>query len=251
VLCEFFPHTSHSIRRKVAKNRYSIGPRLVNNATKGSRPPGIRILNSSLPQQLAARLQSSLPGWPAQARFQPELSFGRHRGPAHRGARQAAVLILLYPREGQWHLPMILRPAHMPDHAGQVSLPGGVIEAGETSREAALREYREELGAPDEGVELLGQLSELYLFATNFQITPWVGSVAAPPAWHPSPDEVDVLLEVPLSHFLDPANTDHIVRKQRGLRFSAPCFCWQTHRIWGATSMVLAELVASLADLPL
>jgi 8-oxo-dGTP pyrophosphatase MutT (NUDIX family) len=208
-------------------------------------------LNADLPNQLAARLHAPLPGWPAQARFQPELSFGRHRGPAHRGVRYAAVLILLYPLRDQWHLPMIVRPAHMPDHAGQVSLPGGVIEEGETSRDAALREYREELGAPVEDVRLLGQLSELYLFASNFQITPWVGCAGAPPSWHPNRDEVDTLLEVPLSHLMDPANTHHVERKQRGLRFMAPCFNWQTQRIWGATSMVLAELVASLADCPL
>jgi 8-oxo-dGTP pyrophosphatase MutT (NUDIX family) len=208
-------------------------------------------LNADLPNQLAARLHSSLPGWPAQARFQPELSFGRHRGPAHRGVRHAAVLILLYPLRDQWHLPLIVRPAHMPDHAGQVSLPGGVIEEGETSREAALREYREELGAPVEDVRLLGQLSELHLFASNFQITPWVGCASALPSWHPNRAEVDTLLEVPLSHLMDPANTHHVERTQRGLRFMAPCFCWQTQRIWGATSMVLAELVASLADCPL
>jgi 8-oxo-dGTP pyrophosphatase MutT (NUDIX family) len=212
-------------------------------------------LNGDLPSQLAARLQSPLPGWTAQAHYQPELSFGRHLGPAHPGARLAAVLILLYPREDQfnplgdqWHIPLIVRSAHMPDHAGQVSLPGGVIEPGETSRQAALREYAEELGATVDGIRILGQLSELYLFASNFQITPWVGAIGAPPHWNPNRDEVDTLLEIPLAHLMDPANTQHIERKQRGLGFSAPCFCWQSQRIWGATSMVLAELLASLAD---
>ena len=204
-------------------------------------------MNADLPNQLAARLKSALPGWAAQSSFQPELSFGRHQGPAHPGARQAAVLILLYPRSDAWHLPLIVRPDHMPDHAGQVSLPGGTIEPGETSREAALREYSEELGAPADGVQILGELSELYLFASNFQVAPWVGSVTALPAWQPNRNEVDTLLEIPVSHFLDPANRHFIERKQRGLRFKAPCFNWQSHRIWGATSMVLAELAASLA----
>src|SRR5262245_28970580 len=85
-------------------------------------------VNVDLPQLLGARLQQPLPGWEAQNRFQPELSYGRYHGPAPRDARPAAVLLLLYPKDGQWHVPLILRPAHMIDHANQVSLPGGVIE---------------------------------------------------------------------------------------------------------------------------
>jgi 8-oxo-dGTP pyrophosphatase MutT (NUDIX family) len=208
-------------------------------------------LNGDLPSQLATRLQGSLPGWAAQAHYQPELSFGRHRGPAARGARQAAVLILLYPEHDQWHIPLIVRPAHMSDHGGQVSLPGGAIEPGEESWRAAVREYSEELGAPADDVRVVGQLSELFLFASNYQVTPWVGAVDEAPRWHPNQGEVDALLEIPLAHLVDPANSGHIERQQRGLTFKAPSFSWQSQRIWGATSMVLAELVASLADLPL
>jgi 8-oxo-dGTP pyrophosphatase MutT (NUDIX family) len=208
-------------------------------------------LNVALPAQLAARLEGTLPGWKSQAPFQPELSFGRHLGPAPRSAVPAAVLVLLYPRGDQWHIPLIVRPAHMPAHGGQVSLPGGVIEPGEDSRQAALREFTEELGAAADDVELLGRLSDLYLFASNFRITPWVGAAPSVPAWKPSPREVDLLLEIPLAHLLDPATIGQVERVQRGLRFIAPSFNWQQHQIWGATSMILAELVASLAELEL
>jgi 8-oxo-dGTP pyrophosphatase MutT (NUDIX family) len=206
-------------------------------------------LNPKLPAELNARLERPLPGWAAQVRFQPELSFGRHRGPAPRGARPAAVLVLLYPREDQWHVPLIVRPAHMPDHAGQVSFPGGVIEPGETSREAALREFTEELGAPGDGITILGELTPLYLFASNFQIAAWVAAAAHAPDWRPSEHEVDRLLEVPLRHLVDPANTSRLERRQRGLAFHAPCFLWDDQRIWGATSMILAELVAAVERL--
>jgi 8-oxo-dGTP pyrophosphatase MutT (NUDIX family) len=208
-------------------------------------------LNPQLPAELAARLQRPLPGWAAQSRYQPELSFGRHLGPAPSDAKPAAVLVLLYPRGDRWHIPMILRPAHMLDHASQVSLPGGVIEPGESTQQAALREFSEELGAPADDIRLLGQLSRLYLFASNYQITPWVGVTRAYPRWNPNRGEVDRVLEIPLAHFLDPANTGSIARIQRGLKFSAPCFCWDSDRIWGATSMILAELVASLAEMSL
>ena len=210
-----------------------------------------RSLNHELPLQLAARLKQGLPGWQAQSRYQPELSFGRHLGPTPAGVRPAAVLLSLYPHQGLWHVPLILRTAHMLDHASQVSLPGGMIESGETSQEAALREFSEELGPAADDVMLLGHLSELYLFASNYRITPWVGAVDAYPHWTPSPGEVERVLEVPVAHLRDPANTSSIERKQRGLIFSAPCYCWESERIWGATSMVLAEFVACLTSLAL
>ena len=79
-------------------------------------------MNPRLPELLAARLTALLPGRLVQSRFQPELSYGRHFGPSPTHARPAAVLILLYPHENRWHLPLTLRPAHLPDHGGQVSL---------------------------------------------------------------------------------------------------------------------------------
>jgi 8-oxo-dGTP pyrophosphatase MutT (NUDIX family) len=206
-------------------------------------------LNDTLPTRLAARLGQPLPCWRSHAPYQPELSFGRHRGPAELGAKPAAVLVLLYPHQGQWHLPLIVRPAHMLDHAGQVSLPGGVIEPGESGQQAALREYSEELGAPTEGMRMLGRLSELYLFASNFRIEPWVAAVDAHPRFVPNAREVDRVLEVPLSHLADRANTGTFVRRQGSISFAAPCFHWQSERVWGATSMVLAELVDVLAEL--
>ncbi len=199
---------------------------------------------------LAARLKQPLPDWTAQACFQPELSFGRHRGPADLDARPAAVLIAFFPRDGEWHLPLIVRPADMLDHAGQVSLPGGSIERGETGRQAALREYSEELGAPADAVNVLGRLSELYLFASNFRIEPWVGVLAEPPRWSPSKREVDRVLEVPMRHLLDPTNTTTFERRLGEIVFSAPCYCFDSEHIWGATSMVLAELAAVVDGLP-
>jgi 8-oxo-dGTP pyrophosphatase MutT (NUDIX family) len=162
----------------------------------------------------------------------------------------AAVLIALYQQDGAWHLPLILRPQHMLDHAGQVSLPGGVIEAGETGRQAALREYAEELGAPVDDVRLLGRLSDLYLFATNFCIEPWVGVVQGRPTWNPSPDEVDRVLELPIEYLLDPTNVTSFQRRHGPIAFQAPCIQFESQNIWGATSMVLSELAAALTDLP-
>ena len=96
--------------------------------------------------RLRDRLAEPLPGRCAQARFEPELAYGRHSGPAPSSARQAAVVVLLYEHAGEWTTPLTVRPAHLTNHAGQVSLPGGLVEPGETTAAAALRELEEELG---------------------------------------------------------------------------------------------------------
>lgn len=200
-----------------------------------------------LPSRLTERLKYPLPGREAQSKFEPELSFGRHYAPPPPNARRAAVLALLYPQDDAWILPLTVRPTTMTDHAGQVSLPGGMIEPGERSDEAALRELHEELGIGADGIVLLGKLSPLYLFVSNFHVIPWVAVLHEPPELSPSPHEVAEVLEVPIDHLLDPSNVGRHQRSHRGLSYAAPHFGWQAHHIWGATSMILAELV-SLVD---
>jgi 8-oxo-dGTP pyrophosphatase MutT (NUDIX family) len=211
----------------------------------------LKEMNPLLPQQLARRLELPLPGREAQARFEPELACGRHFDRPAADAREAAVTLLLYPRAGAWHLPLLLRPANLALHAGQVGLPGGRLEAGETPRQAALRELEEELGVPPGDVEVLGRLSSLYLFVTNFHVVPWVAAARQQPHFQANPAEVVELLEVPLAHLSDPARQGRSQRRERGLVFSAPHYSLQRHEVWGATSMLLCELAAALAGLQL
>jgi 8-oxo-dGTP pyrophosphatase MutT (NUDIX family) len=206
-------------------------------------------MHDDLPFRLARRLALPLPGRVAQSRFEPELSFGRHYAPPPIDARSAAVIVLLYPRDGIWHLPLMVRPQTMMDHAGQVSLPGGTIDPGEEPARAALRELEEELGVGCESVQLLGPLSPLYLFVSNFSVLPWIGVVPSTPALRPSPIEVAELLEVPLPYLLDETNLDRHTREFHGLRFTAPHIRWQNHYVWGATSMILGELISLLREL--
>lgn len=206
-------------------------------------------MEADLPTALAERLaQGHLPGREAQRRLEPGLGFGRHFGPPTHRARPAAVVALLYPTPQGWRLPLTVRPTTLRGHAGQISLPGGVVEPGETSQTAALRELEEELGVARHCVRLLGRLSPLYVFVSEFQISPWVAAVAERPTFRPSPDEVSELLEIPLAHLLDPANRGVHRRRQRGIELTAPHFLWGRHRIWGATAMILSELVAAIAE---
>lgn len=207
----------------------------------------LALLDENLPATLAVRLSAGqLPGRRAQRELEPALCYGRHFGPPTCRARQAAVTILLYPHAGQWHFPLTVRPDTLPAHAGQISLPGGAIDASETASEAALRELQEELGVPPREVTLLGQLSPLYVFVSEYLVTPLVATATARPQFRPSAEEVSELLEVPLARLFDPAHRGRHMRRQRGIELSAPHFLWGHHRIWGATAMILNELAALL-----
>jgi 8-oxo-dGTP pyrophosphatase MutT (NUDIX family) len=202
-----------------------------------------------LPVRLAERLQHRLPGIPAQRCFEPGLSYGRHFGPAPLSVRPAAVMVLLYRRDGAWHLPLTARPETMVHHAGQISFPGGQIEPGESSREAVLRELEEELGVAGDAVDLLGMLSPLYLYASNFTVTPWLACASGPLVFHPHAEEVSELIELPLAAVLDPEQRGTHVHRSRGVNVLVPHIAWGEHRIWGATSMILGELAAICEDL--
>jgi len=203
---------------------------------------------SDLPDSLAARLALPLPGEAAQARFEPQLSVGRHRGPVPPAARGAAVIILLYREEDRWKIPLTLRPAHLDDHAGQVSFLGGRRIPEETTEAAAVRELEEELGVPRSDVRVLGRLTDLYVFGSNFLVTPWVGVVQHRPVWQPCSEEVAEVLAVPLGQLVDSAYYATHLHSHGPLQFSAPHFHLANHIVWGATSMMLAELVAVLEE---
>lgn len=201
-------------------------------------------MNEGRIERFRAALGKPLPGRAAHVRFEPDLAFGRHCGPAPASARAAAVMLLLYERNGAWYVPLTVRPAHLTHHAGQVSLPGGSVEPDESSVAAALRELEEEIGVNPASVEPLGTLSSLYLFVTDFVITPHVAVVAPAPAFRPNPDEVAEVLELQMSMLADVEPCERVKRGLRSLSFYAPAMCLAGHVVWGATAMMLAELGA-------
>jgi 8-oxo-dGTP pyrophosphatase MutT (NUDIX family) len=131
------------------------------------------------------------------------------------------------------------RAAHLRDHAGQISFPGGrLAHRGETAVDAALREAYEEVGLRAADVAVLGSL-EVHLTGTGFAVTPVVGFVASPFAPQPDPNEVASVFEVPLDFILEPTN----IRPTYGERFGARFRTYELHyggqRIWGATAAML------------
>ncbi|MES1213300.1 MAG: CoA pyrophosphatase, partial [Singulisphaera sp.] len=143
-----------------------------------------------------------------------------------------------------------VRPETMLTHAGQISFPGGMVEPGEDTAAAALRELEEELGVPASSVEIVGSLSPLYVFVSNILVTPYVAVANGPVNFIPCASEVAELLEMPLTHLLDSGNYGTHSYRRGELDFTAPHVSWGRHRVWGATCIILAELVAILAELP-
>jgi len=193
---------------------------------------------------LKAALARGLPGRSAQRIMAHSLAYGRHHGPIPDDVRQAAVLVVLHPTPAGWSIPAIVRPETMKTHAGQISLPGGMVETGEAAVQTALREFEEELGAPAGGLQMLGQLTPVYVFVSGFEVTPIVAVSPQPLVFRPNPDEVAAVVELPLAQLCDPARRGRHTIERRGLLFSVPHFAIAGQKVWGATSLILAEFVA-------
>jgi 8-oxo-dGTP pyrophosphatase MutT (NUDIX family) len=161
--------------------------------------------------------------------------------------RPAAVLLLLYPYLGELWLPLTVRSSRLPSHRGEVSLPGGATDPEDADAAAtALRETHEELGIDPASVTIWGRLSPFYIPPSNFQLSPVVGFSAAPPAITPSPYEVEQVFHVPLSRLLDPATVQVEEWTRREIRMRVPFFALEGHKVWGATALLLSELVARI-----
>lgn len=199
---------------------------------------------SDVEARLRIALAETLPGLDAQIRFAPRPRPGWQPGYGPEEARAAAALLLLFPLHRNAHVVLTVRASHLPSHAGQVSLPGGALEAGETIEQAAIREAREEVGLDPAGVRLLGRLTPLHIPVSGFMLNPVVGVVDERPALRPADCEVERILEVDLEHLFDPARrlSRRVLREDRG-EVEIPYIDIDGAQLWGATAMVLAELL--------
>jgi 8-oxo-dGTP pyrophosphatase MutT (NUDIX family) len=188
-------------------------------------------------------LAAPLPGLEAQVRFAPQPRRGWRPGYSSEESRAAAGLMLLFPVDRDAHIVLTVRASHLPSHGGQVSLPGGAVEEGETIEQAALREAREEVGLDPSAVRLLGRLTPLHIPVSGFVLHPVVALMDWRPALRASDREVERILEVPLGDLADPARrlSRRVALEDRG-EVDIPYIQVHGAELWGATAMVLSEL---------
>jgi len=184
------------------------------------------------------RLRASLLPEPLSGHFVQE------EGVPDQPLTPAAVLFPIVLRDEGHTVLLTQRTAHLRDHAGQISFPGGRVEAEDVSpSHTALRETEEEIGLPRERIEIIGFLPE-YRTGTGFRVTPVVALVRPPFELQADPFEVAEVFEVPLAFLLDPANHQRHSMHYRGALRSYFAMPYGEYFIWGAT----AGMIRSLAE---
>lgn len=198
-------------------------------------------------ERLIERHAQGLPGRPFQLKKAVLARYKTMDAPPT--ARQSAVLILLFRKTNEWHVVLTERVGNPNDpHSNQISFPGGSLEAADASLEAcALRETHEEVGIPPEKVKIIGKMTDLYIPVSNFFVQPYLGWTSEPPQYQRQPTEVKNILEVPLSILANIDNHKFADIQVRGMTLpNVPYFDVNGKIVWGATAMMLSELLEIL-----
>lgn len=187
-------------------------------------------------------LRFPLLGLKAQLPMAPKprvLSGDRHEAES----RQGAVLLLLYPRDGRLFLLLTRRSERVLHHRGQISLPGGAREPGDTSLwQTALREAAEEVAAGAEEIYYVGILSPIYIASSHFEVHPFIGYAPERPDFVANDREVAALIEMPLVSIVEESTRREEVWIRDGAERRVPLYLCDDNVIWGATAMMLSEL---------
>ncbi len=155
---------------------------------------------------------------------------------------RAAVLIPLHNRQGDWHVVLTTRSERVEHHKGEISFPGGSMDRGDPDPEfTALRESDEEIGLRREHVKIIGRVDDI-VTVSRFHVSAFVGAIDAevsPYAWQPQCDEVQEVLEIPLTHLLDVSNRVEVPRQRDGRLTLVEGFRFKEHIVWGSTARML------------
>ncbi|UNY98699.1 CoA pyrophosphatase [Zhouia spongiae] len=159
--------------------------------------------------------------------------------------KRAAVLSLFYPGiGGATCFLLILRKVYNGVHSNQVGFPGGKVELSDENLEAtALRETEEEVGVTPDKVKIFKELSDVYIPPSNFLVTPFMGIMHEPPVLIPDEQEVEQILEVPLTELLgdETVFTENLTTSY-AKSIDVPAFKLKNYTVWGATAMMLSEV---------
>jgi len=166
--------------------------------------------------------------------------------------RIAAVLVLLYDssesqKQNDLTLVLTQRHAKLANHGGQISFPGGRQDAGETLWQAAKRETFEEVGIAPQQIDRLGRLNPVYIPPSDFTVNPFVGWHQGKPKFVRSEDEVQEIIQASVESLLDPKTLKYgDIESASGMNINVPYYNVDGHRVWGATAIILGELIERL-----
>ena len=205
--------------------------------------------------RLSERMDSPLPGLVAQLKMASKFrqKAAASYNPDTSMARIGAVLIALYPDNGVLRTVLMKRPDYDGTHSGQVSFPGGKLEDSDSGIvEAALREAEEEVNIKPSDVQVIGQLTQLYIPPSNFLVHPVLGILKSKPDFIADDHEVESIHTPELSYlFRDDIVGEKEILLSTGFKFKTPYFKVDGHSVWGATAMMIAELQELFDDIPL
>lgn len=191
-----------------------------------------------------------LPGLEAQLRMAPSPRLGWDPLRFPEGARDGAGLLLVYPHDDTLQFTLTVRGSELRNHTGQVSLPGGRVDEGESFEDAALREAEEEIGVDPRAVEIIGRLSPLHIPVSGYILHPVVGFATMRPAFQRAEWEVARIIEAPVSVLGDGRIVKREIRTRtvngQVIDVDVPFYDIDGEKVWGATAMVLAEFGAML-----
>ncbi len=202
---------------------------------------------NKLSQSLKNRFQEPLPGIEAQKKM-----WSRRRDLSQlenydaSTVRRAGVLLMLYPHQNTIYTALMRRPESPYAHSGQISFPGGREENSDGGNliQTALREANEEFGFDTSMVDVVGQLTDMYVSVSDIAVSPTVGVLKERPVFYPDPVEVAEIIEVPLSHLIDEGNHKRKkIMSGRGFSLEVPYYDVFGHVLWGATAMMMSEFL--------
>ena len=198
-------------------------------------------ITPSFINELGLHLSNTLPGVMAQVKMTPGPPYipplARNEG----DAMPSAVLMLLFEEEKNWSFFLMERSNNVEYHRGQISLPGGSQEKGENLERTALREANEEIGIVPASVNMLGEITPLFIPASGFRVHPFVGWSEMVPKVTIDSNEVAELHKVKVENLLDDSRIKQEQREIRGFNVNVPYFHLNQLKVWGATAAILSE----------
>jgi 8-oxo-dGTP pyrophosphatase MutT (NUDIX family) len=200
--------------------------------------------NSHIIEGIENALKGTLPGTSAHLKMLPPYR-KLEKITESDNVKLSGVLLLIFPVNNELNICFIRRPENMKFHGGQIAFPGGRHEKTDKNLVyTAIRESHEEIGILPEKIQILGELTPLYVSVSNFYIKPVVGWHSSKPDFIVNTHEVTELITLPIAVLASPKTTQiKNIETLLGM-YNVPCYAVNNHIIWGATAMILSEFLS-------